>query len=398
MEKVEGQIPPDNPPYHTEGWLKEAPRGRAGEGVVELSGHHGGHPQARLGSPGNGIPGVQLARRDPPHEAAQLARRATTSWAARGIWPIPRSSPPCAGSWRTSQKNPRTPSILWGDSRIGNMIFREGECVAVLDWEMAGLGDPEQDLAWWLFLDRHHSEGVDTPRIPGLPSHEETVARYEEKMGRSAKNLDYYEIFAATHFSTMMMRIAQQLVHFGFMPEENGLAFERNNIVTRLLAKLMGLPDPRIGSTESACGRPIRLDEDDVMEDGPDPKKRSCRRPPVPWRCRFSTSPPADQRIAPMGCRRGIDSHPGQLRRASMTSTRRSGPGIAWSRGLTSPTAAINAAHGTSTSRMASSGARSRSRLRADQPRRARLQSLAVARRGAAIATGCTTNRASPRR
>ena len=63
-------------------------------------------------------------------------------------------------------------------------------------------------------------------------------------MGRSVENLDYYEIFAATHFSTIMLRLAQQLVHFGFMPEENGLAFERNNIVTRLLAKLMELPAP----------------------------------------------------------------------------------------------------------------------------------------------------------
>jgi len=242
MKKVEGQIPPDNPPYHTEGWLKEAPEPEQQklwwsclDTMVDI--HQLDWESLGMGFLESSSPG------ETPLTRQLNSLQSYYDWAARGI-PNPTIEP--ALRWLVENKpaEPETPSILWGDSRIGNMIFRNGECVAVLDWEMAGLGDPEQDLAWWLFLDRHHSEGVDSPRIPGLPSHEETVARYEEKVGRSVKNLDYYEIFAATHFSTMMMRIAQQLVHFGFMPEENGLAFERNNIVTRLLAKSMGLPAP----------------------------------------------------------------------------------------------------------------------------------------------------------
>uniref|UniRef100_UPI00202888D2 phosphotransferase n=1 Tax=Caballeronia sp. ATUFL_F1_KS39 TaxID=2921766 RepID=UPI00202888D2 len=47
--------------------------------------------------------------------------------------------------------------LSWGDARVGNMIFSDARCVAVLDWEMVALGNPEQDLGWWLFLDWHHS-------------------------------------------------------------------------------------------------------------------------------------------------------------------------------------------------------------------------------------------------
>ena len=242
MEKVEGRIPPDNPPYHSEGWLKEAPEAEQAkvwwsclDTMVDIH---------KLDWKAMGMGFLECSSPGETHLTKQLnSLTSYYDWAARGI-PNPTIEP--ALRWLVANKpeEPETPSILWGDSRIGNMIFREGECVAVLDWEMAGLGDPEQDLAWWLFLDRHHSEGVEAPRIPGLPSHAETVARYEEKMGRSVEHLDYYEIFAATHFSAIMMRVAQQLVHFGFMPEENGLAFEHNNVVTRLLAKSMGLPAP----------------------------------------------------------------------------------------------------------------------------------------------------------
>src|SRR5207244_12421350 len=86
--------------------------------------------------------------------------------------------------------------LCWGDARIGNMIFAGARCRAVLDWEMATLGNPEQDLAWWLFLDRHHSEGIGLERLAGLPRRDEQVARYEELMGPPVRHLDYYGVFA----------------------------------------------------------------------------------------------------------------------------------------------------------------------------------------------------------
>ena len=51
------------------------------------------------------------------------------------------------------------PTVLsWGDSRIGNVMYRDFEPVAVLDWEMAGLGPREVDVGWFIYAHRVFEE------------------------------------------------------------------------------------------------------------------------------------------------------------------------------------------------------------------------------------------------
>jgi aminoglycoside phosphotransferase (APT) family kinase protein len=133
-------------------------------------------------------------------------------------------------------------ALCWGDSRIGNQIFRDFECRAVLDWEMVTLGDPVMDLGWWLFLDRHHSEGLGVPRLPGFPSREATVTRWEELTGRRAEHLDFYETFAGFRFAVIMVRLAGLLDTYELLPPDSDMA--TNNVVTQLLAKMLALPPP----------------------------------------------------------------------------------------------------------------------------------------------------------
>ena len=60
------------------------------------------------------------------------------------------------------------PSLLWGDVRLGNVIFDEDRApVAVLDWEMATIGAAEHDLAWTLTLESIQAElfTADDPRL-----------------------------------------------------------------------------------------------------------------------------------------------------------------------------------------------------------------------------------------
>jgi aminoglycoside phosphotransferase (APT) family kinase protein len=116
-------------------------------------------------------------------------------------------------------------------------MFRESRCVAVLDWEMATLASPVMDLAWWLYFDRHHSEGCDVPRLAGFPSREETVARYREGTGFPTDRLDYYELFAALRFAVIMIRVGQQLIGAGLLPPDSD--FETNNTATQMLAKVL---------------------------------------------------------------------------------------------------------------------------------------------------------------
>ena len=82
------------------------------------------------------------------------------------------------------------------------------------------------------------------PRLPGFPSYEATAERYQELTGFELRNLHYYEVFAGFRFAVVMLRIAQQCLQYGVMDEPKSRAFERNNMVTQLLAGLLDLPAP----------------------------------------------------------------------------------------------------------------------------------------------------------
>jgi aminoglycoside phosphotransferase (APT) family kinase protein len=238
MARVEGRIPTDNPPYHAGGWMTEASEAEREaiwwSGVEKLAAIH----RLDWRAAGFGFLEEPGDTRSPIERQLDQYRR-YFAWAARK--PMPTCE--AALAWLEKHVPGGEPIALqWGDSRIGNMIFREGRCVAVLDWEMVTLGSPEADLAWFLFLDRHHSEGMGVPRLPGFPSREATLARYEELTGHRVRHLHYYEAFAAFRFSVIMIRLAQQFMALGVLPADAKL--ETDNMASRLLAKILDLPPP----------------------------------------------------------------------------------------------------------------------------------------------------------
>src|SRR5262249_42909356 len=117
-------------------------------------------------------------------------------WAAAGrAMPIAEAALAWLERHRPLVEPPAT--LTWGDARIGNMIFRDFAPVAVLDWEMATLGPGEVDLAWWLVLERYHTEGVGAAPLPGFPARDEIVALYQDMVGRRVHDLFYYEVWGA---------------------------------------------------------------------------------------------------------------------------------------------------------------------------------------------------------
>jgi aminoglycoside phosphotransferase (APT) family kinase protein len=240
MERVEGRIPSDTPPYHAGGWLVEAaPAERAAlwESAVDtLAAVHRCEPAA-LGIDFLDAPGP----RDDAH-AWQLAW-----WSRFAGWAVAGRTQPtleAALAWLRAHR-PRTPApraLCWGDARLGNMLFRDGRCAAVLDWEMATLGPPEMDLGWFLFMDRHHSEGVGAARLAGFPEPEVSVARWETGVGRAARDLPYYEVFAAFRFAAILHRLGRLMVEQGILPADS--TFPVDNTASRLLARLLELPPP----------------------------------------------------------------------------------------------------------------------------------------------------------
>jgi aminoglycoside phosphotransferase (APT) family kinase protein len=234
MERLEGQIPPDRPPYHMEGWMTSIrPSDRASvwwTGLEAMAKVHTCDWEALgfrfLDQPRYGRTGV----------GQQLAYyKEFLAWAMEGS-----AFPLCerALAWLEANRPSGEPMRLcWGDARIGNQIFQNFQCVAVLDWEMATLGNPVQDLAWYVYLDRHHSEGIGFPRLEGLPGREETIARWEAATGMNARaTFDYYEVFAAFRFAVIMIRVANQMKHYELLPGDSD--FHVNNTASALLAKV----------------------------------------------------------------------------------------------------------------------------------------------------------------
>ena len=80
--------------------------------------------------------------------------------------------------------------MLWGDVRLGNVIFDDGFApVAVLDWEMASIGPAEHDLAWYTALEGM-TEHFFGQRVTGFLTRDEIVARHEQALGRPLVDFD----------------------------------------------------------------------------------------------------------------------------------------------------------------------------------------------------------------
>ncbi|MFP8881546.1 MAG: phosphotransferase family protein [Myxococcota bacterium] len=230
MERVDGNTPADNPPYTAEGFLKEmSPRDQSTlwRGYIEtLAAIH------RLDPFELGLGGLAM-----PELGATPIEQELRFYDDFYRWAYPEGQHPVVEpslEWLRANRPPMPERIglSWGDSRIGNMIFSGTKCVAVIDWEMARLGDPVMDLAWGLFVGRYHAEGTGNPTIPGFLSRDESIAMYEELVGRSAEHLAYYEILAGMRFSVILIRLAKQLKHHGLLPED--VNFEIDNPVSNL--------------------------------------------------------------------------------------------------------------------------------------------------------------------
>lgn len=97
-------------------------------------------------------------------------------------------------------------SIIHNDFRIGNVMLsleRSGEIEAVLDWELATLGDPLFDLGYFLAsipeseTNLNPTEALGTAMLEnGYPSRAELAERYAERTGADLSNLSWYTTLA----------------------------------------------------------------------------------------------------------------------------------------------------------------------------------------------------------
>jgi aminoglycoside phosphotransferase (APT) family kinase protein len=108
---------------------------------------------------------------------------------------------------RLPEVAPQELVLLHGDYRNGNFMFDPdtGRFTAVLDWELAHIGDFHEDLGW--IVQRMFAAPVDDGQtlVCSLLAREDLISRYQQATGRTVnpQTLAFYELLAAYKCTVM---------------------------------------------------------------------------------------------------------------------------------------------------------------------------------------------------
>lgn len=120
-------------------------------------------------------------------------------------WPGPATLPGVEDVARWLDANRPEPSrtgVLHGDFHVANVMFRpdSAELAAVIDWELATLGDPLLDLAWlvatWPDANGQGAGTINVTPWRGFPSTADLIAYYRERSARDLAAIDWYVVLA----------------------------------------------------------------------------------------------------------------------------------------------------------------------------------------------------------
>ena len=214
MERIAGRAADDTPPYTRQGWLFDATpeeqRRVYVEGLRQLV------RVAALDWRKLEVDFLVDPRLGPPGLAQELAYwEGFLAWALAG-----RASPLLEETFAWLRAHAPAEGALrlsWGDSRPGNILYRDARAVAVLDWEMASLSPREADLGFWLAYKEFQSTGYGLPELPGFPDRRETVALYEELAGTAVRDVEWWELFGIFRLAVILVRLRDMMVETGVL-------------------------------------------------------------------------------------------------------------------------------------------------------------------------------------
>ncbi|OBF10793.1 phosphotransferase family protein [Mycobacterium sp. 852002-10029_SCH5224772] len=220
MDYVDGVVPPDVMPYTFGGnWFADAPVGRqralqdATVGVLAQL-HSIPDAQSTFGFLTEGQTGDTALRKHfnwvrswydfavPDIGRSPLLER-TFDW-LEANWPAEAAA--------------AEPVLLWGDARVGNVLYQDFAPVAVLDWEMVTLGPRELDVAWMIFAHMVFQELAGLAALPGLPEvmrEDDVRATYARLTGVEIGDLHWFYVYSGVMWACVFMRTGARRVHFG---------------------------------------------------------------------------------------------------------------------------------------------------------------------------------------
>jgi len=118
-----------------------------------------------------------------------------------------------------------TPAIVHGDYRLDNcLVDADDKIAAVVDWEMATLGDPLTDVGLLIVYQRMDrlGEGPMASSAPGYPTETEVLALYADRSGRDLSDLGFY-----IGLASFKLAVVLEGIHFRYVQGQTvGAGFE----------------------------------------------------------------------------------------------------------------------------------------------------------------------------
>ncbi|MGE2691455.1 phosphotransferase family protein [Mycolicibacterium pulveris] len=241
MDYVEGRVPPDVMPYTFGGnWFFDSPaeqRRELQDNTVDVLAqvHSIPDPQITFGFLDDGSDDNALRRNLNWLKAwyqfavPDIGRSALVEQALEWLeanWPADVAA--------------TDPVLVWGDSRVGNVLYSGFAPVAVLDWEMATLGPREMDVAWMIFAHMVFQELAGLAGLPGLPDfmrEEDVKATYTERTGVELGDLHWFYVYSGVIWACVFMRTSARRVRFGEIeqPDDVESLFYHGALLKRLI-------------------------------------------------------------------------------------------------------------------------------------------------------------------
>ena len=193
MEQVQGEVVTDTIPPALD---SPQERGRMADELIDALVELHAVDFTQIGLEGFGKPTGYLER--------QL-RRFSGLWEHNKTRDIPAFEQ--VSAWLAANLPESPPAtIVHGDYRLGNTMLAStapARLIAILDWEMATIGDPLADVGYmmihWTQADDPQNSKFNLQSVttqPGFPTRQELVQRYEQRSGRSVQALDWYVTLA----------------------------------------------------------------------------------------------------------------------------------------------------------------------------------------------------------
>lgn len=111
----------------------------------------------------------------------------------------------------------RAPTLVHNDYKLDNVMLVDGSVdriEAVLDWEMATVGDPLADLGltlcYWAWVEAPQLRARGVPSLtsqPGWYTRDQFVQRYAEGTGRDLSQIGYYEVLGIFKLAVILQQI-----------------------------------------------------------------------------------------------------------------------------------------------------------------------------------------------